>query len=251
MTPPAGGYIPSVVKTESRRGSPQAAHQPQKPSQHGFWRANSLSLVCFALFFIFAFGQSVTGLREFNSDQRTHGEPESSYGEYLTDGHFWEALTENWESEFLQMAAYIVLTVFLLQKGSAESKDPEKHEAVDRDPRTTDKRKNVPWPVRKGGIWLRLYENSLFGAFVLLFLASIFFHAMSGARTYSSEQVEHGEATVSTFEYIQTSRFWFESFQNWQSEFMAVGAIVVLSIFLRQRGSPESKPVAEPHAATA
>jgi succinate dehydrogenase hydrophobic anchor subunit len=240
-----------VVAAKNQAQQTQAAHRPQKPSKHGFWRANSLSLVCFALFAIFAFAQSVTGLREFNSDQRTHGEPESSYGEYLTDGHFWEALTENWESEFLQMGAYILLTVFLIQKGSAESKDPEKHEAVDHDPRDADKRANVPWPVRRGGIWLRLYENSLFVAFMALFLASIFFHAMSGARSYSAEQTAHGEPAVSTFEYAQTARFWFESFQNWQSEFMAVGAIVVLSIFLRQRGSPESKPVAAAHSDTA
>jgi succinate dehydrogenase hydrophobic anchor subunit len=229
------------------RGSTQAAH---KPSKHGFWRANSLTLVCFGLFLVFAVAQSIAGHREFNSDQKTHDEPESTYGDYLTDGHFWEALTENWESEFLQMAAYVVLTVFLLQKGSAESKDPDKHEAVDHDPRTTDKRGKVPWPVRRGGLWLRLYENSLFLAFVGLFLASIFFHAVSGARDYSSEQAEHDQPRVSALEYATRSRFWFESFQNWQSEFLAVGAIVVLSTVLRQRGSPESKPVAASHSDT-
>jgi hypothetical protein len=220
------------------------------PSKRTFWRANALSLVCFAFFFVFAFLQSVTGHREFNSDQVTHAQPEIGYGDYLTDGHFWEALTENWESEFLQMAAYVVLTVFLIQKGSAESKDPEKHEAVDHDPREADKRANVPWAVRRGGIWLRIYENSLLLVFVVLFLISIFFHAVSGARTYSSEQEEHGQPRVTAAEYARTARFWFESFQNWQSEFLAVGAIVVFSIFLRQRGSPESKPVAAPHSQT-
>jgi succinate dehydrogenase hydrophobic anchor subunit len=163
-------------------------------------------------------------------------------------GAWTEAVTENWESEFLQMAAYVVLTVFLIQKGSAESKDPEKHETVDHDPRTADKRGSVPWPVRRGGIWLRLYENSLFLVFVVLFLISIFFHAVSGSRTYSAEQEEHSQPRVTAAEYVTTSRFWFESFQNWQSEFLAVGAIVVFSIFLRQRGSPESKPVAAQHS---
>jgi succinate dehydrogenase hydrophobic anchor subunit len=220
------------------------------PSKRGFWRANSLTLVCFGLFLVFAVGQSLAGHREFNAEQTSHHEPESSYGDYLTSGHFWEALTENWESEFLQMGAYIILTVFLIQKGSAESKDPEKHEAVDHDPREADKRADVPWPVRRGAIWLRLYENSLALAFLVLFLLSIFFHTMSGARDYSAEQAAHGEARVSTLEYARTSRFWFESLQNWQSEFLAVGAIVVLSIFLRQRGSPESKPVAAPHSKT-
>ncbi len=227
-----------------------AAGSGAKSSKQTFWRANSLALVCFAFFVLFAFAQSVAGHRDFNADQKTHGRPESSYGDYLTDGHFWEALTENWESEFLQMGAYIVLTVFLIQKGSAESKDPEKHEEVDHDPREGGKRADAPWPVRRGGIWLRLYENSLFLVFMALFLTSIFFHAVAGARTYSSEQEEHGQPRVTAAEYARTSRFWFESFQNWQSEFLAVGAIVVFSIFLRQRGSPESKPVAAPHSQT-
>ena len=237
------------MATTQRRaqGSTQAEH---KPSKHGFWRANSLTLVCFGLFLVFAFAQSIAGHREVNSDQTTHHEPESTYGDYLTDGHFWEALTENWESEFLQMAAYVVLTVFLLQKGSAESKDPEKHEAVDHDPRTTDKRGKVPWPVRRGGLWSKLYANSLVIAFAVLFLGSLVLHAVSGAHAFSAEQQAHGEPAVTTLEYLGTARFWFESFQNWQSEFVAVFAIVVLTIFLRQRGSPESKPVGAPHSAT-
>ena len=221
-----------------------------KPSKRGFWQANSLTVVCFGLFFVFAFAQSVAGHRQFNADQKAHHSSEVGYGKYLSSGHFWEALTENWESEFLQIGAYILLTVFLVQKGSADSKDPERREEVDQDPREVDKRGDVPWPVRRGGIWLRVYENSLALAFIVLFLLSIFFHAMSGARDYSSEQVEHGQARVSTLEYATTSRFWFESLQNWQSEFLAVGAIVVLSVFLRQRGSPESKPVAAAHSET-
>jgi hypothetical protein len=147
------------------------------------------------------------------------------------------------------MASYVILTVFLIQKGSSESKDPDKEHAVDRDPAKADKR-GAPWPVRRGGIWLRLYENSLFLVFLLLFLLSIVIHAFSGAREYSSEQEEHGEPRVSTVEYVQRSRFWFESFQNWQSEFLAVGSIVLFSVWLRQRGSPESKPVDAPHSET-
>jgi hypothetical protein len=217
----------------------------------GFIRANSLSLVCFALFAIFVVGLLFTGFRENNAERKTHEQSELTVGEYATSGAFWEALTENWESEYLQMAAYVVLTVFLIQKGSSESKDPEKaSQEIDRDPRAADKRGNVPWPVRRGGLWLRLYENSLFLVFLALFLASLALHAVTGSREFSSEQEAHGEARVSTVEYVQTSRFWFESFQNWQSEFLAVGSIVLFSVWLRQRGSPESKPVDARHSET-
>jgi hypothetical protein len=220
-----------------------------KFSKKGFLRNNSLSLVCFALFAIFVIGQFFTGLRDYNADQKVHKQPELSLGQYATSGAFWEALSENWESEYLQMASYVILTVFLLQKGSSESKDPDKGHPADRDPAQADKR-GAPWPVRRGGLWLRLYQNSLFLVFLALFIASFVAHAFSGARAFSSEQQEHGEPRVSAVEYVQRSRFWFESFQNWQSEFLAVGSIVLFSVWLRQRGSPESKPVDAPHSET-
>jgi hypothetical protein len=229
-----------------------AGTKSREKRSSGFVRANSLSLVCFALFAIFVGGLLFTGFRENNAERQTHDQPELTLGEYATSGPFWEALTENWESEYLQMAAYVVLTVFLIQKGSSESKDPEKPSLdVDRDPRNADERRNAPWPVRRGGLWLRLYENSLFLVFLALFLASLALHAVTGSREFSSEQAAHGEPRVSTAEYVQTSRFWFESFQNWQSEFLAVGSIVLFSVWLRQRGSPESKPVDAPHSETA
>jgi hypothetical protein len=218
----------------------------------GFLRRNSLSLVCFGLAAIFIVGLLFTGFRNNNAEQRAHDQPELSLGEYATSGGFWEALTENWESEYLQLAAYVILTVFLIQKGSSESKDPDKEsQDVDRDPERADTRANVPWPVRRGGLWLRLYENSLFVVFLFLFFLSLFLHAVSGSREYSTEQEAHGEPRVSAVEYVQTSRFWFESFQNWQSEFLAVGSIVLFSVWLRQRGSPESKPVEAAHSETA
>jgi hypothetical protein len=121
---------------------------------------------------------------------------------------------------------------------------------VDRDPRQS-KRKNAPGPVRRGGFVLKLYENSLSLAFLLFFLISIAMHAVSGARVYNEEQIEHGHLEqLGTLQYAGTSRFWFESFQNWQSEFLAIAAMVILSIYLRQRGSPESKPVDSPHDET-
>lgn len=214
------------------------------------WRENGLSIVVFGMFLVFLAAQSVAGHRVEIAQSREHGDPPPSYGAYLWSGGFVEATFENWESEFLQMAAYVVLTVGLRQKGSAESKKLEGKEKVDADPRRVRDKENAPWPVRRGGLVLTLYEHSLGIAFGLLFLLSFVAHALGGAADYSREQLLHGGAPVSTLEYLATSRFWFESFQNWQSEFLAVGSIVVLSIFLRERGSPESKPVAAPHAET-
>jgi hypothetical protein len=215
-----------------------------------YLRDNALSVVCFACFGVFLVGQSLTGHRSFNDDRHAHQESTISYGEYITDGHFFESVFENWESEFLQMAAYVFLTVFLIQRGSSESKSPDQRNTVDEDPRSRSDLSKAPWPVRRGGLWLRLYENSLFLAFVLLFLGSIIGHAVGGVAEFNSEQQAHGEPTIGALQYVRTARFWFESFQNWQSEFLAVGSIVLLSVFLRQRGSPESKPVAAPHAET-
>lgn len=215
-------------------------------------RENGLSIVWLGLFFTtLIFGQTLVGHREYNNDQRDHRQPELSYVEYLRSAHFVEATMENWESEFLQMFLFITLTSFLYQKGSAESKKLDKKEAVDKDPAKARNKKDAPWPVRKGGIVLTLYQYSLSIAFLLLFLISFFLHAAGGAREYNQEQAAHGsQEMVSTLGYMTTSRFWFESFQNWQSEFLAVGLMVVLSIFLRQRGSPESKPVEAPHSQT-
>ena len=214
-------------------------------------RENGLSIVLALLFFIFLAGQTATGLYSYNEEQQEHGQPTASFSDYLTSSHFLEATMENWESEFLQMFAFVGLTAILFQKGSAESKKPDEENPGDRDPRKSRNKKDAPWPVRKGGLILKLYERSLSLAFLLLFLMAFTLHAIGGAEEYNQSQREHGSSeVVSTLEYMETSRFWFESFQNWQSEFLAVGAMVVLSIFLRQRGSPESKPVDSPHTET-
>ena len=217
-----------------------------------FLRDNGLSLVLFVLFFsAFMIGQTLTGHQEYNNEQQEHGQQAIGLLDYLGTGHFLEATMENWESEFLQMFFFVILTVFLYQKGSAESKDPEKEEDVDRDPRKARNKKDAPWPVRKGGLILTIYEHSLSLAFLLLFLGSFVLHGVGGARDYNEEQEAHGQAErVSTMQYMATSRFWFESLQNWQSEFLAVGSMVVLTIFLRERGSKESKPVDAPHSET-
>jgi hypothetical protein len=201
-----------------------------------FFRDNGLSLVLLALFIAFWAAQSVAGFHVYNQDQVLHGNPGISYGSYLASGHFWQATAENWESEFLQMGFYVILTTFLFQRGSAESNDPDEAEAL-----AAQRRK-------KPGSWL--YRNSLSLAFLGLFLLSVALHARGGLAEHNQELSEHGEAPVGLADFLGDSEFWFQSFQNWQSEFLAVLSIVVLSIFLRQAGSPESKEIGDPNSKT-
>jgi hypothetical protein len=218
-------------------------------SERSWVRRNSLSLACIGLFVVFWFAQSLTGWRSDVAEMVQHGEPTISYWTYLRTAHFAEATLENWESEFLQMAAFVVLTVYLVQHGSSESKQ-EHDDPRDEDPNEHRRDPNAPWPVRRGGWWLALYSRSLLLAFAVLFLLAFWGHAVAGAHEFSAEQHAHGEPGMGVWQFVQTSEFWFQSFQNWQSEFLAVGTIVVFSIFLRQRGSAESKPVHAPHHST-
>jgi hypothetical protein len=219
-------------------------------SEPSFLRDHGLSLVLVGLFAVTLAGQALTGWIEHNVTERDHLRPGVSFAGYLGTGHFWEATGENWESGFLQMAAFVLLTTFLYQKGSAESKRPGVVEEVDLDPRRYRTEPDVPGPVRRGGWQLRLYEHSLGLTFVALFLVSVGIHAIGGLHEYNSEQTEHGHPAVTLGTYLWSARFWFESFQNWQSEFLSLAAMVIATIFLRQRGSPESKPVHAPHGDT-
>lgn len=213
-------------------------------------RNNSLSIVLFLLFAVFLVGQSVTGYRHYNSEQESHGSPEVTYAEFVKSGEFIETVFENWESEFLQMAAYVVFTVILRQKGSAESHKIAGEEPTDRNPKKTNS-KSAPWPVRQGGWIEKVYESSLSIALLLLFAMSFLLHAYGGARATCEENFQHLELECpGVVQYIGTSKFWYESFQNWQSEFLAVGVLVILTIFLRQKHSTQSKPVNAPHSET-
>jgi hypothetical protein len=236
---PADRDVSRATKTQNRSGLRK------------FLWENGLSIAVLGLFLGTLVGQVASGLVEHNQTEQDHGRPAIGLSEYLTSGHFIEATAENWESEFLQMGMFVLLTVWLRQKGSAESKKLEGDEDVDEDPRERVDDPEAPWPVRRGGFILTLYKNSLVLAFALLFLVSFLGHAWGGAREYSQDQIEHGQAPVTVLQYMGTSRFWFESFQNWQSEFLSIAAMVILTIWLRQHGSPESKPVAHPHAKTA
>lgn len=213
-----------------------------------FVRDNALSLVMFLMFGLFLVGQTATGLEVLNEDRAAHGEPPMDVAAYLTSGHFIEATFENRESAFLQMGALVVLTVALHQRGSPESKDPDGDEAVDRTPDPA--RPGAPGPLRAGSLVATIYSHSLTLALLGLFVVSMGLHAIGGAAEHSREERAHGGSEVDVIGFLETPDFWFQSFQNWQSEFLSVGALVVLTIFLRERGSPESKPVDEANATT-
>ncbi len=196
---------------------------------------------------VFLTAQFLTGWTEKNKERGEEGKPALSMGQYFHSGHFIQATFENWESEFLQMTLYVLLTVGLRQLGSSESKKMEGDEAVDREPQP---HADAPWPVKRGGIWLQIYKRSLSLAFAILFLLSFALHFYGSLKAHNEEQSDKDLPPDSWTDYLFNSRFWFESFQNWQSEFLAVASIVLLSIWLRQKGSPESKPVDAPFGQT-
>jgi hypothetical protein len=208
---------------------------------------NSLT-IAFFLMTIFALGgQAFTGLHQYNIFLTDHHQESVSIFVYLTTGHFIQSTFENWESEFFQMSLFIWFTVFLKQKGSSESKKIDGTEEVDRKPKTHP---DAPWPVKKGGFILTVYKHSLSLSLMLLFLLSFFLHWYGSNKDFNEIQLLESKPIESMMTYLGNSRFWFESFQNWQSEFLSVFALIFLSIFLREYGSPQSKPVDAPHAKT-
>lgn len=213
-------------------------------------RDNGLTIVLLTIFLATLVGQALTGWHVDSEERLEHGQAALSFLPYLQSGAFLSALFENWESEFLQMWAFVMLTAILFQKGSEESKDPDAPNEVDRDPALDRDKPDAPWPVRAGGIWSKLYSHSLGAALLLLFLASFALHAVNSWRHEEEQALQHGQALPSFWEHLASSSFWFESFQNWQSEFLSTAVLIVLAIFLRERGSPESKPVGDPHHST-
>ena len=208
----------------------------------GFLRDNGLSLVLIALFVPFFAGQTVFGWLNYNDDKDEHHQHQIGLGQYLGTGALGEAVFENWESEFLQMGLYVILTVFLFQRGSSESKDPDKKEEVDENGASRTGDPNVPLPVKKGGSF-SCFTTILYRSRSCLFFISFVGHAVCGAKAHNEEALEHGKNVLSVWQYLGTSQFWFESFQNWQSEFLAIFTIVVLSIWLREKGSPNRSPL--------
>jgi hypothetical protein len=213
-----------------------------------FFRNNGLSIVFLLLFILTLAGQMVFGFEEHNKELVEDGASSISFITYLISGHFLQSTFENWESEFLQMALFVVLTIFLQQKGSSESKDFDKEEEVDREP--SPAAQDAPWPVRKGGWILAVYKYSLTLILLLLFLLSFSVHFYGSLKDENEQLSLKGLPLETAGKYIGDSRFWFESFQNWQSEFLSVFAIVMLSIYFRQIGSSQSKPVDAPNMET-
>jgi hypothetical protein len=215
-------------------------------------RASSLSLVFFVLFAGTLVGQSVAGHRSFNEQARQHGAEALSYPRYLVSSDFGEAVVENWQSEYLQFTLFILATVWLVQRGSTESKKPE--EAG----RESDERQLIgPYAQRNSPAWAKargwrtaLYSNSLLLVMAFIFFASWFAQSVTGWTEYNEEQRDHDQASVSWAGYLARADFWEKTLQNWQSEFLAVGTMAVFTVYLRQRGSPESKPVGAPHDQT-
>jgi hypothetical protein len=217
-------------------------------NKNSFLYKNSLTIVFLLLFVLSFVGQFMTGHKEYNEELKDDNFPAITAAQYLSTGHFISATFENWESEFLQMALFVILTRTLRQKGSSESKKLDGKEEVDEEPDPSEK--DAPWPVHKGGFILAFYKNSLSIVLLLLYLASFAMHLYGSNLEYNEQQARLGKPTEKMLDYIFSSKLWFESFQNWQSEFLSIVAIVILSIYLRQKGSAQSKPVGAPIAET-
>jgi hypothetical protein len=217
-----------------------------------FVRENSLSIVFLLLFLGALTGQAVSGHADYNDQAIRHGDSTISFGRYLVSSDFGVDVMENWQSEYLQFTLMILLTVWLLQRGSPESKE------LDQGGRESDQRQKVgpyaqqnsPRWAKVSGIRRKLYENSLVLVMGTIWLGTWFAQSVTGLVEYNSEQIDHQLATLGWWHYIGTSDFWNKTLQNWQSEFLAIGSMAILAVYLRQRGSPESKPVGAPHTST-
>lgn len=212
-------------------------------------RDNGLTIVLMLLFLGSIVGQWLMGWHFENQELTRHGEPLIGIGQYAADAQFLSTVFENWESEFLQMSVFVVLTALLVQKGSAESNapdDPPRDAHLEEQAR----KPGAPAILRSGWLGRNVYANSLGIVLALLFVASFVLHWIFSARFAAQEAASHGAPAPTLLEYLTDPQLWFESFQNWQSEFLSTAVLVVLSIWLRQRESPESKAVADPHSKT-
>jgi hypothetical protein len=218
-----------------------------------FFRDNSMSIVFLLLFLAALFGQAIAGHADFNDVAQSHGDPTISFGRYVLSSDFGAAVMENWQSEYLQFTLFILLTVWLLQRGSPESKNLDKagRESDQSQKVGPHAHRNSPRWAKVAGMRRTLYENSLVLVMGTFWLGTWLAQSITGAAQYNAEQLDHHEEPLSWSQYIGTASFWENTLENWQSEFLAVGSMVILSVYLRQRGSPESKPVGAPHGRTA
>jgi hypothetical protein len=223
-------------------------------SRVGFLRSNGLSIFFLVIFLAALGAQSYAGWRAYNADQHEHEETGISYGRYLTSSSFGQAVMENWQSEYLQFVLYIMATIYFVQRGSPESKRwRERGREGEKDQEIGDyARPDSPGPAKSAaGLGRLLYSNSLLIWMGVIWLGSWIGQSVTGWSAYNSDQIGHGENGTSWIGYLGTSDFWESTLQNWQSEFLAVGSMAIFAVYLRQRGSPESKPVGAPHDETA
>ncbi len=223
-----------------------------------FLKNSSLSLFFLTIFLVSVVFQAIVGQRLFNENEITHAElldekaVTVSFWDYVFSSHFGQALMENWQSEYLQFFLFVLMTVWLLQRGSPESKELDKpgRESEQQQLLGGHAQQNSPKWAKVDGFRRWVYSNSLLLVMGFIFICSWFGQSVTGWSDHNAAQIEHSDVSISWLEYIGSSSFWFDTLQNWQSEFLAVGSMAVLSIYLRQRGSPESKPVGAPHTAT-
>jgi hypothetical protein len=217
-----------------------------------FLRENSLSIFFGILFLASIVAQSIAGWKDFNEELLAHDDAPITYGRYLYSSEFGAALMENWQSEFLQFFFYIAATIWFLQKGSNESKKLDEAGLESDEQQRVGKwaGQNSPKLARSKGFLHHLYANSLLLVMGAIFLASWFAESVTAWTVFNADQLDHEESAVGWLTYLTTPDFWEKSLQNWQSEFLAVGTMAVFTIYLRQRGSPESKPVGAPHDET-
>ena len=215
-------------------------------------RENSLSLFFLAIFLLALVGQAIAGHAQYNNDQIAHMSETVSLWRYVVSSEFGQAVMENWQSEYLQFTLYIGTTVWLHQRGSPESKplDDIGTESDEKQRVGEHAHADSPRWARARGLRLWLYSNSLLIVMTTIFFAAWFAYSVTGWSAYNADQVEHHEQAVSWLGFVGSAGFWEATLENWQSEFLAVGSMAVFSIYLRQRGSPESKPVGASHEAT-
>jgi hypothetical protein len=217
-----------------------------------FLRENGLSVFFLAIFLATLVGQAVVGHAAFNHDQLAHMGDPISLGRYVTSAVFAVDVMENWQSEYLQFSLYIGATVWLLQRGSPESKplgDAGRESDADQKIGAHADADSPAW-ARTGGLRTTVFSNSLLLVMTGIWMLTWIAQSVTGRIAYNATQFDHREAALSWLQYVGSSDFWDRTLQNWQSEFLAVGSMAVLSVYLRQRGSPESKPVGAAHTAT-
>src|SRR5215204_2075299 len=217
-----------------------------------FVRDNSLSLFFLVIFLAALVGQAIAGHILHNEDATAHGEETISIWRYIVSSDFGQAVMENWQSEYLQFMLFMFATIWLLQRGSPESKEPGKEglETLKEQKIGEHAQQDSPEWAKPRGIKTFVYSNSLLIVMSIIFFGSWFAQSVTGWTEFNSQQADHGEAAVSWLSYVGSADFWEATLQNWQSEFLAVGSFAAITVFLRQRGSPESKPVGAPHEAT-